>query len=83
MTESNTKIDMKITRETILSELLDDPKAVEILAKYNLPCLSCPFAKMEMENLKIGEVCKTYGINLRSLLKELNEVISKHARKNQ
>ena len=63
----------KITKDTTLAEILDLPGAEKILAKYNLPCLSCPFAKMEMENLKIGDACKMYGINLKDLLEELNK----------
>ncbi len=63
----------KITENTTLSEILKKSGAEKILAKYNLPCLGCPFAKFEMENLKIGEVCKMYGIDIESLLKELNE----------
>jgi hybrid cluster-associated redox disulfide protein len=64
---------MKITGDTTLAEILKHPEAEKVLAKYNLPCLGCPFAKFEMENLKIGEVCKMYGINFKSLLKELNK----------
>lgn len=63
----------KITENTILSDILSDSKMAEILAKHNLPCLSCPFAKYEMEQLKLGEVCKQYGINVEKLLGELNE----------
>ncbi len=63
----------KITKETILADILKHPKAEKILAKYNLPCLHCPMAAQEMEKLKIGEVCKMYNINLESLLKELNK----------
>ena len=63
----------KITKDTTLAEILKYSELGKILMKYNLPCLGCPFAKFEMENLKIGEVCKMYGINLENLLKELNE----------
>jgi hybrid cluster-associated redox disulfide protein len=63
----------KITEDSTLSEVLAKPELINILAKYNLPCLGCPFAELEMENLKIGEVCRMYGIDSRSLLKELNE----------
>jgi len=63
----------KITKEKTLAEILNLPGAAKILAKYNLPCLSCPFAKMEMENLKIGQVCQMYNIDVKKLLKELNE----------
>lgn len=67
----------KITKDTTLAEILKYSEAEKILAKYNLPCLGCPFAKFEMENLKIGEVCKTYNIDLKNLLKELNKIYSK------
>lgn len=64
----------KFTKETTLSELLQNPKTAEILAKFNVPCLGCPMAQQEMENLKIGEVCKMYKIDLISILKELNKL---------
>ncbi|GAH99532.1 unnamed protein product [marine sediment metagenome] len=67
----------KITKDTTLAEILKYSEAEKILAKYNLPCLGCPFAKFEMENLKIGEVCKMYNIDLKNLLKELNKIYSK------
>ena len=67
----------KITEDTTLAEILKYPEVEKILAKYNLPCLDCPFAKMEMENLKIGEICRMYGINIENLLKELNGVYKK------
>lgn len=67
----------KITERTTLSAFLNDPKAKEVLVKYNLPCLTCPMAQYEMENLKLGEVCKMYNINLEKLLKDLNKVYEK------
>ncbi|MDI6603188.1 MAG: DUF1858 domain-containing protein [Patescibacteria group bacterium] len=63
----------KITADTTLAEILKNSEAEKILAKYNLPCLSCSFAALEMANLKIGEVCRMYGIDLENLLKELKE----------
>ena len=63
----------KITEDIILAELLKKSDAENILAKYNLPCLGCPLAKFEIANLKLGDVCKMYGIDLGNLLKELNE----------
>jgi len=68
---------MKITKETTLAEILDNPDNEKILAKYNLPCLGCPFAKTEMENLKIGQVCEMYNINVQKLLRELNKLYKK------
>lgn len=67
----------KITENTTLEEILRYPDLRDILLKYNLPCFGCPFASFEMGILKIGEVCKMYGIDLEKLLKELNEKINK------
>lgn len=63
---------MKFNKDTILGEIMSNPDAKEILAKYKLPCLSCPFAEMEMGELKIGEVCQMYDIDIEKLLKDLN-----------
>jgi len=63
----------KITGEITLSQILKYPGAGKILAKYKLPCLWCPMAKFEMENLTLGEICKMYNINLEKLLRELNQ----------
>jgi len=60
--------------ETTLEEILkSSPKNVEILVKHGVPCPTCPFAKNEMGKLKIGQICQLYGINLKSLLRELNK----------
>lgn len=68
---------LKITKDTTLAEILKIPGTEEILAKYNLPCLWCPMAKFEAQNLKIGQVCKIYNIDVEKLLKELNQKIKK------
>ncbi len=70
--KQNNKV--KITEDITLAEILKMPGSEAILAKYNLPCLSCPMAKFEMEKLKLGDVCKMYGIDLENLLRELNPV---------
>lgn len=67
----------KITKETKLSELLLLPKAIAVLAKHHLPCLSCPFAESESENLKLAEICQMYGIDLKALLRDLNSIYKK------
>ena len=67
----------KITEDTTLAEILKIPETEKILVKYNLPCLGCPFAKIEIENLKIGQVCQMYGIEMEKLLRELNEKLKK------
>jgi len=62
---------MKITKNSTLAEILKVEGADRILAKHNLPCVSCPFAKYEMEKLEIGKVCEMYEIDLENLLKDL------------
>jgi hybrid cluster-associated redox disulfide protein len=64
---------MRVSSETNLAEIIKNPEMVKILEKYNLPCLSCPFAKMEIENLKIKDVCKMYNIDEKRLIEELNK----------
>jgi len=63
---------MRITKDTTLAEILKDQKKEKILVKYHLPCLGCPMARFELDNLKIGDVCELYHIDLKSILEELN-----------
>ena len=62
----------KFTKDSTLAEILAFKGGKKILAKYNLPCLTCPMAKFEIQNLKVGEVGKMYGIDIEKLLGELN-----------
>ncbi|MFH1904257.1 MAG: hypothetical protein ABIK53_01870 [bacterium] len=66
---------MGVNENTTLSDILKIDGAEKMLSKYQLPCLHCPMAKMEMEKLKIGEVCKMYGIDTKSLLEDLNRIV--------
>lgn len=66
---------MKITKKTKLAKIIDEKKFVKILEKYEFPCISCPYARMEMENLDLGTVCEMYGIDAEKLIKELNEKV--------
>jgi len=63
----------KVNLKTTLAEILEIPRAEEILAKYKVPCLTCPMAQYEMKELTIGDVCKMYGIDDKKLLAELNK----------
>jgi hypothetical protein len=63
----------KVTENTLLGELLQKQGAMQILRQFQLPCLSCPMAALEMGVLKIGDVARMYGIDLSGLLKELNK----------
>jgi len=62
---------MKITKNTTLAKVLEIKGAEKILLKYEMPCLHCPMAQMEMASLKLGDICNMYGIDLDKLLKEL------------
>lgn len=67
----------KIAKDTTLAEVLADSELEKVLAKHNLPCLSCPFARFEMEKLKLGDICAMYNIDSEKLLADLNKVNKK------
>ncbi len=67
----------KISEKTTIQEILEYAGAEEILERYNFPCLHCPMAKYEVAQLQIGEVANTYGLDLKGMLKELNELAKK------
>lgn len=64
----------KITKNTLLSDVLEIKGSDKVLSKYKVPCLGCHMLHMEMGFLKVGDICKTYGIDLDKLLKELNKL---------
>jgi hypothetical protein len=64
---------MKITKDTTLKKALEVSGADKILERFRIPCLRCPFASMEMNRLKLGEISATYGLDLSGLLRELNK----------
>jgi hypothetical protein len=63
----------EIKEETKLGEILENPRATEVLMRYGLPCLSCPFAAIEMDDLTLGVVTKRYDLPLTEILRDLNE----------
>ncbi len=63
----------KLTKNNTLEGILANPRAKEILAKYKVPCLTCPMVKFEMESLTLGQICQMYNLDLEALLKELNK----------
>jgi len=62
----------KITEDTLLGDIMKRPNAAKTLSKFRLPCVSCPMAALEMGILKIGDVSRMYGVDLKGLLAELN-----------
>ena len=67
---------MEVNESATLADILKIEGAEKMLSKYQLPCLHCPMAKIEMDNLKIGDICKMYGIDAKSLLEDLNRIHS-------
>lgn len=65
---------MKITKDTTLAKVLEIKGAEKILSEFQMPCLHCPMAQMEMASLKLGGICNMYGIDLKKLLEELNKL---------
>lgn len=66
---------MKITEKTVLKDILDLPRAEEVLHEYELPCLTCPLSLMEMEFLNLGEVAGAYDLDLEGMLADLNRLV--------
>ena len=64
----------KITKNTTLAKIIEKKGAAKILMENGVPCLSCPMASLEIDKLKIGEVCKMYKLDLEKILKELNKI---------
>ena len=62
-----------MNEETLLGDILKKPYGAKILSKYELPCLHCPMAALEMGVLKIGDVSRMYRLDLEKILKELNQ----------
>jgi hybrid cluster-associated redox disulfide protein len=73
----------EITEDTTLADVMARPGAIQILAKYGLPCLACPMAAFEIGKLKIGAVARAYGIDAADLIKELNQKIEELQKKKE
>jgi hypothetical protein len=67
----------EITSESTLAEVMKMKGSLEVLAENKVPCVTCPFARMEMDKLTIGQICEQYGIDCDLLLTELNAIGSK------
>jgi len=66
----------KITKDTMLVEVMAQESGKEVLAKHKVPCLICPMAQYEIHDLTVGDVCKMYGVDLKKLLEDLNKINS-------
>ena len=70
---SNFKDKLKITKHTLLAELLMYPELYEALYKLGVPCIACPLAGFEANFLTLETIANTYGLDLEKLIKELTE----------
>ncbi len=63
----------KVTGKTTLGDALKIKGADKILEDFNTPCMHCPMAQYEMNQLTLGDICKTYELDLKSIVSELNK----------
>jgi len=66
-----------ITKKSKYGDVLKVSGSQDILSKYNVPCVSCPMAKMEMDSLTLEQIGAWYGIDIDSIIKELNKPLAK------
>lgn len=64
----------KITNKTTLEKIFKKKGAEKVLAENGVPCISCPMASMEANILEIGQVCEMYELDLKTVLKDLNNL---------
>ena len=64
----------KVSENTVLADLMSNEKALMVLKKYKVPCLTCPMASQEIKTLTIGQVAKSYGLNIEEMLNELKQI---------
>jgi len=69
---------MEFNENSTLQNVLEFSGVEDVLLKYDVPCLGCPMAKMEMQNLTIGQICSSYGIDQKGLLADLNAAVMKY-----
>lgn len=62
---------MKITKDMAIGEVVDKyPETAEVFMKHGLRCMGCMMAMMET----LEQGARSHGIDLKKLMKELNEV---------
>lgn len=65
---------MKITEKTNLGKLISKhPETMEVFMKHGLHCVGCIAAQFET----LGQGAKAHGIDVKKLVKELNEAVKK------
>jgi len=62
------------SENSVLGEIVSDAGNAEKLVKHGVPCPTCPMAAMEMDKLTLGMIAETYGLDLPSILADLNKI---------
>lgn len=65
---------IKISNRSTLAKILEIKGAEKILSKNGVPCVTCPFAAMEINQLQIGKVCQMYNLDLNKILKDFENL---------
>jgi len=61
----------KITKETLFSDIMDNPELIEILLESGMHCIGCPMSSQE--TIEQGAIA--HGINPETLINKLNKKI--------
>ena len=65
---------MKITKDSNLGKLISKhPETMQVFLKHGLHCVGCMAAHYE----SIGQAAESHGIDVKKLLKELNDAVKK------
>ena len=64
----------KIDENSTVADVLNIEGASEVLAKNQFPCITCPMAKMEIDTLKLGQVCDMYKIDCKKILEDIKKL---------
>jgi hybrid cluster-associated redox disulfide protein len=65
--------DYKITEDMNIKEVIDKyPETIGVFSKYNMGCIGCIAASFE----KIKDIAGVHGVDVKSFVKELNEVLN-------
>ena len=63
-----------ITEDMNIREVIETyPETVVVFAKYQMGCIGCIAASYE----KIKDIAVVHGVDVKSFVKELNEIIAK------
>ena len=65
---------MKITKDTIIGDILDNnaEAAAPLFLELGMHCLGCPSARSE----SVGEACDVHNADVDALVEKLNNVLN-------